>query len=397
MVLDDDDDEKWIYREHTAAKHEVYRKYLEPWINKLTYLNEVRNRHNKIRIVDCFAGRGSYVRTEGCDGVELRHIDTPTDLPGSPQIILDKATYRSDEFEVAECVFIEYNKNNFEILEETINGTQGIADNVDVRCVNGAFQEEILDIVEDTDGSDCPTLFFIDPFGFKSLDYDVITEIGSTPQFELIITFMQRDMNRFLEVDFHEEAMENVFGTPDFRDGVDSFDPENWESIVEYYTNRLEANGPDYTFEYLITEPDTRQTVYYLVFGSNHPNGLKVMREVMQTCGTGSFGYAPKHVEHDREQSGLGSFMGGTESTKQFLLDNFGEYRIEFRTLVEKCSEMRKYEDEVESDYREAIKQLESEGKLDVIRISSKAGGTGVSRGDVIDFRDVDEEALKQD
>jgi three-Cys-motif partner protein len=333
MVLDDDSDEKWVYREHTAAKHEVYRKYLEPWINKLTHFNEVRGDYNKIRIVDCFAGRGSYVRAEECDGVKLQHIDTPADLPGSPQIILDKATYRSDEFETAECVFIEYNKNNFDILEENINRTDGIANNIEFDCIHGAFQEEILDIVEATDGTDCPTLFFIDPFGFKSLDYDVITEIGSTPQFEFLITFMQRDMNRFLTVDFHEDALETVFGTPKFRDEIDNFEPENWEAMIEYYTNRLEENGSQYTFEYLITEPDTRQTVYYLVFGSNHPNGLKVMREVMNTCGTGGFGYAPKDPNYDRNQSGLSGFLGGIEGTKQFLMDNFQDYRIEFLNL----------------------------------------------------------------
>lgn len=380
MVLDDDDAQKWKYREHTAAKHEVYQKYLTPWTYKLASFN------NRLRVFDCFAGRGDYVEAVDCEGVELEDIDTPTELPGSPQIILDRLTSHSDKFFEAECIFIESNDNNFRILEENIQDTTGIANNVKYRCVPGKFQEKVLELV-DTDGSDCPTLFFIDPFGFKSLDYDVITEIGSTPQFEILITFMQRDINRFLENELHQDAIQNVFNRSDIPEYLDEYDAENWEDLVEFYTDCIEEDGPEHTFEYLITEPDTRRTVYYLVFGSNHPNGLKTMREVMHTCGTGNFGYAPKREEHTREQSGLGGFGAGPAVPTEFLLDNFSEHRIEFRNLVEQCSELRKYDQAVESDYRQAVKELEEDGELTVIRRTSKQGGNGVQRGDLIDFR----------
>ena len=381
MVLDDDDDEKWRYREHTAAKHEVYQKYLTPWTYKLSSFN------NRLRVVDCFAGRGEYVEAVDCEGVQLEEIDTPTDLPGSPQIILDRLTAHNDKFFEAECIFIEDNKTNYGILEDNLQQTSGVARNVKPQCVNGKFQEEVLDLVE-TDGTDCPTLFFIDPFGFKALDYEVITEIGSTDQFEFLITFMQRDINRFLENELHQDSIETVFNRSDVPEKVDGYNADNWGDLVEFYTDCLEEEGPEHTFEYLITEPDTRQTVYYLVFGSNHPNGLKVMRELMQTCGTGNFGYAPKRREHTREQADLAGFGGGSSLPKSFLLDNFSEHRIEFGNLIEKCSEIRKYDQAVESDYRKAVKELESEGKLDVIRRTSKHGGKGVQKGDLIDFRD---------
>lgn len=311
MPLEDHDDEKWVYRDHTAAKHEVLGKYLTPWTNKLTAYNERVGQYNKIRIVDCFAGRGSYIRAEDAEPYELEHIDTEVDIPGSPLIILDRMTDRSGEFTRAECEFIEYNDENLEILRGNLESLSGIGENVHFNCHHGTFQDKVLDAVESTDGNDCPTFFFIDPFGFQSLDYDVITKIGSTPQFEFLITFMARDINRFFEVENHNEAIRTVFGGDNFRQGVSNYDPNNWEALVEYYTDRLEEEGPEHTFEYLITEPDTRQTVYYLVFGTNHPNGLTTMREVMHHCGTGGFAYAPRHPEHNREQTGLGTFAGG--------------------------------------------------------------------------------------
>lgn len=380
MPLSDHDPEKWIYRPHTAAKHEVLRKYLEPWVNKLTRYNEKARQRNKIRIVDCFAGRGDYSGIEGIDPVQLNHISTPSNLPGSPQIILDVSTYRDNEFQDAECVFIENDSKNYGKLRNTLDWASGVSDKISIQTVRRRFEKSILDFVE-TDGTDCPTFLFIDPFGFKSLDYEVITQLGSTPQFEFLITFMSRDMNRFLDSSDHRDALDTVFGTTAWRDEIGSYDPENWEPLVEYYTDRLEEEGPEHTFEYLIQEPDTLRTVYYLVFGTNHLNGLHTMREVMATCGTGRFAYAPKDPQYDRQQQ---TFGAGIEQTKEFLLERFAGYRIPFQALVQTCAEEEKYRDETESDYRKAIRELEHDDELEIVRITSKS--TGIQGQDLIDF-----------
>ncbi|RLM83673.1 three-Cys-motif partner protein TcmP [Halobellus sp. Atlit-38R] len=383
MPLSDHNDKKWVYRPHTKAKHEVLGKYLMPWTNKLTSYNLQAEQENKVRVVDCFAGRGSYADSEGADPLDLEHLQTPAEYPGSPQLILDRLTDRKNQFDTAECVFIEADKTNYNILKETLENTTGIAENISRSYFNGKFQNAVLDIVESTQGDDCPTFFFIDPFGFRSLDYNVVTEIGSTPQFEFLITFMSRDMNRFLQSDDHQEALNTVFGTNNWASAIEAYDPKNWIPLVEYYTDRLEENGPQKTFEYMISEPETTQTIYYLVFGTNHPNGLKTMREVMNHCGTGEFAYAPKQPEYDREQARL---PGTGEPTEQFLLDRFGEYIITFKKLVEISSNERKYSDDTESAYREAIRELERRGEVDIQRISSKE--TGIQGEDLIDFHE---------
>jgi three-Cys-motif partner protein len=385
MPLDDDDDDKWIYKPHTAAKHEVYQKYLFPWINKLTTANENYGHLNKIRLVDCFAGRGSYVDTQNTEPVNLEHLTTPAQYPGSPQLILDRATDRSDQFEIAECIFIEKNGTNYDILTDTLQETSGVAENIEVTKRNGAWQDVILDILEETGGDQFPTLFFIDPFGFQSLDYDVITEISSRDRHEFLITFMQRDINRFFEVEDHQSAIESVFGNSKFQEEVSKYETENWEDLVEYYTDKLEETGPKHTFEYMITEPNSKQTIYYLVFGTNSKHGLHVMREVMAGCGTGGFAYAPRHPDpdFDRSQQTLGV---GLEDTKNHLTNRFAGYRIEFGDMVETCTEEQKYGSDTESDYRDAIRELEQEGEVEVVRLESAKNG--IQRGDLIDFPD---------
>lgn len=280
-------------------------------------------------------------------------------------------------------MFIEADEKNHTILQETLDKTTGVSEDITFECVEGKFRNTVLDVVRSIRGDDCPTFFFIDPFGFRSLDYDVVTKIGSAPQFEFLITFMSRDMNRFLQSEDHQEALNTVFGTEDWFSAIETYDPENWIPLVEYYTDRLEENGPERTFEYMISEPETTQTIYYLVFGTNHPNGLKTMREVMNHCGTGEFAYAPKQPEYDRDQARL---PGTGQSTEQFLQDRFGEYIITFKKLVEISSNERKYSDGTESAYREAVRELEKRGVVGIHRISSKE--TGIQGEDLIDFHD---------
>ncbi|MFB6225528.1 MAG: three-Cys-motif partner protein TcmP [Candidatus Paceibacteria bacterium] len=385
MPLRDDNKDKWVYRPHTEVKHEILEKYLHPWVNKLTTYNEESGDQNKVRVIDCFAGRASYTDIEGTSPREMEHISTPAEVPGSPQIILDRLTSRSGQYDSAECILIERNKNNYNKLNSTIEKTEGYSEKISIEYYNNDFKEIILDIVN-TDGQDCPTLFFIDPFGFSDLEYDIITEIGSTGQFELLITFMYRDMNRFLNNYEHQKAMNRVFGEQKWKGEIESYSADNWVPLVEYYSDRIKEGGPERTFEYKITEPESNQTIYYLVFGSNHPNGIRTMRRVMKHCGTGnSFAYAPKDPKYDPNQQKLGT---GTDSTKQFLKERFSEYIITFNKLVKISIEERKYKPETESEYREAVHELEDSGEVDVIRITSK--NNGIKGSDLVDFHDSD-------
>lgn len=193
-------------------------------------------------------------------------------------------------------------------------------------------------------------------------------------------------MNRFLRSEDHQESLNRVFGNESWINEIDDYDAENWTPLVEYYTDRLEESGPKETFEYMIEDPESAMTIYYLVFGTNHSNGLRTMRNVMSYCGTGKFAYAPKQPEYDRNQSRL---IGGQEATKQFLQDRFGEYIITFNKLIQICTEERRYQDTTESDYREALRELEKDGTVDIQRISSKE--TGIQGSDLIDFHDSDE------
>lgn len=100
--IPDGSDEKWQYTEHTAAKHEILRRYLGAWLAILGRRRKGSTfRHSRLVLVDGFAGRGRYL-----DG-QL----------GSPAIMFEEAV-RAVEADLAERVVIrcaEPNDVNFSI------------------------------------------------------------------------------------------------------------------------------------------------------------------------------------------------------------------------------------------------------------------------------------------
>jgi three-Cys-motif partner protein len=98
--IPDDSDEKWVYTEHAAAKHEVLRRYLGAWLPILGKF------HDRLVMYDGFAGRGRYVGGE----------------PGSPVIMFERAVEAADAGRVKEVhiVCVEANSANFQQLETVL-------------------------------------------------------------------------------------------------------------------------------------------------------------------------------------------------------------------------------------------------------------------------------------
>lgn len=383
MVLDDNDPEKWVYDEHTKAKHEVLSKYITPWTFKLSRYNKRAANKNKLRIFDCFAGRGYYVDSNNISGFELPNLDIQIEYPGSPLIILDRVLEHESKFDYFDLILMEKNDDNFEHLKNVLNDIN-VPEKVNISIIPGDYRESITKQITKTGGQKFPTLFFLDPFGFKALEYNLISNLVSTRLFETLITFMSRDMNRFLNSEKHEESLNNVFKNEEWRDKVNDYDEENWEALVDYYVNLLSEAGAKHHFEYMICEPDSKKTIYYLVHTSNNIEGKRTFREVTHRCGTGKFAYAPRKPEHNRKQKML--FGGGKKFLKNEVLPEYKEYRIQWTNLCKKVIEGESaYEDFNESDLRDALKELEDESKITIERNSSKEDG--IKDEDLIDFR----------
>ncbi|RLI77271.1 hypothetical protein DRP07_12330, partial [Archaeoglobales archaeon] len=345
--MSDDAIEKWVYREHTKVKHEILSKYLSGWIRILGRW------YPRICYFDCFAGRGIY------EGGEK----------GSPLIALETASRLKKQFSYLKeivCTFIEKNPSNFENLkntiDETIKANPEEYEGIKVRSINNEFANVAKEVIERVGKKLAPSFFFIDPFGFKGVPFQIIKDLLAIRRVEVFITFMVRDVLRFLESSKHRISIEELYGV----ERVSELLSENYshlpreQALLKLYRDRLHLDARvSYTLPFKVSADERLQTTYYLIHATNHPKGCELMKEIMYRAGTtGRFGYlGPAEGQLTLMQ------CDGISELKGFLLSKFKGRTLSFRDIIyESCMDTAF----IKSHYREAIRELEGEGKISI-------------------------------
>lgn len=369
--LPDDHEDKWVYRKHTRAKHEVLHYYLKVWTSI------VSNPRYTIRVFDCFAGRGDYVDSEGAPPILLDNITSEATYPGSPVLTIDAVSEHADKFKSAECFFIEPNHRNREILQDTLALTS-FPDNVHPRVRNNQFPDNILDIIQETGENGGFAFFFIDPYNIKDLDYDTITTIARTDRFDCLITVMTGQIIRWQDSESHQEGFKQFYGIPDWRERLEKYVPEELTTReAEFYCKRLEENGPEYTLAYMTTDGDSRQLKYHLTFTTNSDRGIEAMKESMMRCGGDyTLAYAPARTElqHGQQTFNSGTYLTDEERVKAWLLSRFAGEEITFDEVVRRSLTEQVYEEALRQDYRRYLKELHTAGEIEIPERDSPDG-----------------------
>jgi three-Cys-motif partner protein len=199
----------WALDEHTRAKHEILRRYLQGWLPIMTTYN------GKIVFIDGFAGPGEYAGGES--GSPIIAIDTF--LNHSHQKIRDKEViFLFIEQDKARCKHLEMllskraqrhlfpTKSTYHVLQGNFNATM----------------DDLLTGIEDKQASLAPTFAFIDPFGFSHTPMSTIKRLMDHPKCEVLITFMYEEINRFLTANYtnKETYYNELFGTTEWKDIV---------------------------------------------------------------------------------------------------------------------------------------------------------------------------------
>lgn len=355
MPLPDDSPKKWAYKEHTRVKHEILSKYLGGWTNIL-------GKFYKLNIFDCFAGRGRFP-----DGSE-----------GSPLIIIKTIARIREKMRRpngASCVFIERSENNFQNLQEEINreienSPQRYGDWLNVEWFNNEFANVASGIIDKYGERLAPSFFFIDPFGFSGVPFEVIKNILSLRRTEVFMTFMVRDVNRFFESSHHTISIEELYSMNNVQNVLQNQYPSlpREQALLKLYRDQLhEDGGVKYTMPFKISEDERLQTTYYLIHATNHPAGCELMKEIMYKAGTeGRFGY----LGPDDGQLALTQFAG-IAKLKKLLLNRFKGRILSYKDL--------RYETLMDTDfikkhYHEALLELESEGKISMDGMGPRGG-----------------------
>lgn len=356
--------EKWVLKEHSQVKHDLLRKYLVAWARVLSA------RFPGVVFIDGFAGRGQYE-----DG-----------QPGSPLIALEIA--REVKIRHMHAYFIERDPDNAENLrqvlheqQQSILATPGFVPHV---C-EGTFEDEAPKILAKI-GRNVPCFVFIDPWGFSGVPFSLVRAIMSRPYTEIFLTFMTRDLSRFLTSKAHHKHIDAIMGTAEWRHFIEQGLTGELRqfALAELYRQQLHKDaGVKYTWRYRVCMPNKRRTIYYLVFGTNHFRGLEIMKGVMY--GTGGLSYAYWGPDESFRKIQTSVFELAEKDTPSFakvLYERFAGQSLTYFLVKERTYMETTF---VDKHYRAAIKWLEKQSLVEVERRASKR--TGIDEDDVIHFK----------
>jgi three-Cys-motif partner protein len=295
----------WELEPHTAAKHEILRRYVQAWAPILSQGN-----FPHLVFVDGFAGPGRY--SNGEEGSPIVAIKAVID---QPRPIKAKVDFH----------FIELDVKRSRHLATEI-GSLALPANVSAKIHGGrAFQDtfpEVWDSYVSRSGrSRPPTFVFIDPFGFK-IPFSYVAKVLRAQSCEVLITFMFEEINRFLSQGQQPDNFDDLFGCRDWREGIDIKVPrERVKFLHDLYQRQLtQAAGANFVRSFAMR--NERNTMdYFLFFATNSEIGLKKIKEAMwrvDESGTYTFSDAT-----DPNQSVLFSVEPDRELLKRIIVDKF--------------------------------------------------------------------------
>lgn len=370
-MVKDSELEKWVCREHTRAKHQILEKYLRAWIPIMW------KHHRRICYFDGFAGWGEYEPETPGGEREL----------GSPLIAMKVAqeVYRPDREMI--CTFIERDSHNFKNLVSVIDRLRPLYPDVTIYPdppIQGEFADEIGAILDSVGGRLIPSFFFIDPFGFSGVPFQLVREILSIRRTEVFFTFMYRELARFLGRPELEATIDELFGTDRWRECRGQVGGQREHCLRELYITQLrEQAGVKYVWPFRVRMTEKRQTLYYLIHATNHFKGLDIMKGIMYHQGAGgTYAYlGPDDAVYRQQMPLLVDDAEDVDSLKTYLLQRFAGETLTYEQVKE-----RSYQEtpSIDPHYRRALQGLRKEGKISVTPVSSKKGG--LKGSDLITF-----------
>lgn len=251
------DETLWDLEPHTAAKHEILKRYLGAWFSILG------QRIPRILYIDGFCGPGRY--RGGEEGSPIIALKAAL---GQPLVAKAEITF----------LFIDERKDRIQHLRSELRKLP-IPSNYQVITVVSDFEDTLTTILGDIEqkkGRLIPTFAFIDPFGFKA-PFNVVQRLLKNPSTEIFINVMLDHINRFLE---HPDAKTrqhiiNLFGTPSVTEVTQA--PNRLLALQQLYQQQLQQYANFVRYFEMCNEQN--RMIYALFFASNHRLGHIKMKE----------------------------------------------------------------------------------------------------------------------
>ena len=277
------------------------------------WLPIILSKFERAMFVDAFAGPGEY------ENGEL----------GSPIIALNALAEHSSQGMMngrMDYVFIEERTDRFDHLEEVIarQRTRGSIPSVcQIATFNDKFANILPELIESISLNRIPTFVMIDPFGVSGIDMDLIERLMSYPSIEVYVSFMYEYMNRFKDQPSFEPHLDDLFGRPDWKRGIDMPDGKaKKDFFYGLYKERLRHAGAQHVLNFELYE--SHQLKYALFFATKSYQGCDKMKQAMwKVAPLGGYSFRGDTIGQLSFESKVVNF----NELERALLDEFGVNR----------------------------------------------------------------------
>jgi len=335
--------------EQSEVKARLVSKYFWSW-TQIVMPTAKRFGGGKIAYIDLFAGPGRYK-----DGTK-----------STPLLVLERALQDDTMRQMLVSMFNDGNEDNSRSLEQAIAQVPGIESlRFPPQVSNQEVGEEIVQMFEGM--KLIPTLFFVDPWGYKGLSLRLVNAVLKNWGCDCIFFFNYNRINMGLGNKLVREHMNALFGeerADRMRPTLARMLPDEREiTIVNEIAEALRNMGGKYVLPFGFRNAQGIRTSHHLIFVSKHQRGYGIMKDIMAAessigfQGVPSFEYNPA----SEKQPFLFEFARPLDDLPGMLLKTFAGQTISMKEIYEQHNVDTPY---IERNYKEALRQLETQGDI---------------------------------
>ncbi|MFZ0820968.1 MAG: three-Cys-motif partner protein TcmP [Candidatus Acidiferrales bacterium] len=334
--------------EQSEVKSRIVAKYFWAWAKVV--IPSAKTHGNRIAYIDLFAGPGRY--KDGTDS--------------TPILVLKKAIADPDMRKMLVTVFNDKTEENISSLTKAIDALPGIEQ---LKHKPQVRREEVgTEIVKMFEHTRLiPTLFFVDPWGYKGLSLALMNSVLKDWGCDCILFFNYNRINMGLTNVAVREHMNALFGddrADRIRGQLDGLNPDERETfVVEELSQALKEMGAKYVLPFGFESEHRKRTSHHLIFATKDFKGYKIMKEIMakessdHDQGVPSFTYTPAL----RKYPTLFELSRPLDDLEDMLLAEFASQELNMREIYERHNVGRSY---ISGNYKKALIKMENEGRI---------------------------------
>ena len=334
--------------EQSQVKAEIVAKYFWAWAKVV--MPWAKRSVGRIAYIDLFAGPGRYK-----DGSK-----------STPILVLERALQDPDMRDMLVTIFNDVDSDHTRSLQQAIDTMPGIAA---LRHKPQVANEEVGEAICQRFEA-ChlvPTLFFVDPWGYKGLSLRLINSVLKDWGCDCIAFFNYNRINMGLPNEIVEEHMNALFG----KDRADTLRRRLWLmmpherelAIVEAIAESLQEMGASFVLPFGFKNATGSRTSHHLIFASKNFRGYEIMKGIMAKesssaqQGVPSFEYTPA----TSDQPLLFELSRPLDDLADMLLAEYSGRTLTMNNIYVQHNVGRRY---IKSNYKSALIKLEEAGKI---------------------------------